>query len=68
MQIKQFSNIEEYVKYVLQIFVHIFVCNHLSTLYMHSFLSVKFDLNSIENNFVITSLYLHEMLNSVISL
>jgi hypothetical protein len=35
---------------------------------MHSFLIVKFDLNFIENIFFITSLYLHEVLNLVISL
>jgi hypothetical protein len=34
---------------------------------MHSFLIVKFDLNFVENKFPITSLYIHEMLNSVIS-
>jgi hypothetical protein len=64
--IMQFSNMEEYIKYVLQIFVHIIIMKSLK--YMHSFLIVKFDLNFIENNFFITSLYLHEMLNSVISL
>jgi hypothetical protein len=36
--------------------------------YMHSFLIEKFGLDFIENKFLITSLYLHEMLNSVISL
>jgi hypothetical protein len=36
---------------------------------MHSFLiEKKHDLNFIENKFLITSLYLHEMLNSVITL
>jgi hypothetical protein len=35
---------------------------------MHSFLIGKFDLEFIENKFLITSLYLHEMLNWVISL
>jgi hypothetical protein len=34
---------------------------------MHSFRIEKFDLVFIENKFLITSLYLHEMLNSVIS-
>jgi hypothetical protein len=36
--------------------------------YMQSFLIGKFDLEFIENNFLITSLYLHEMLNWAISL
>jgi hypothetical protein len=35
---------------------------------MHSFLIEQFDLVFIENKFFITSLYLHLMLNSVISL
>jgi hypothetical protein len=35
---------------------------------MHSFFIEKFDLDFIEYKFLITSLYLHEMLNSVISL
>jgi hypothetical protein len=35
---------------------------------MHLFLIGKFDLEFIENKFLITSLYLHEMLTSVISL
>jgi hypothetical protein len=37
---------------------------------MHSFLieKIEIDLDFIENKFFITSLYLHEMLNSVISL
>jgi hypothetical protein len=35
---------------------------------MHSFLIGKFDLEFIENKFLITSFYLHEMLNWVISL
>jgi hypothetical protein len=35
---------------------------------MHSFLIGAFDLELVENKFLITSLYLHEMLNSVISL
>jgi hypothetical protein len=34
---------------------------------MHSFLIEKFDLRFIENKFFITSLYLHEMLNLIIS-
>jgi hypothetical protein len=34
---------------------------------MHSTIIVKFDLNFIENKVFITSVYLHEMLNSVIS-
>jgi hypothetical protein len=34
---------------------------------MHSFLIEKIDLDFIENKFLITSLYLHEILNSVIS-
>jgi hypothetical protein len=53
-----FENIEEYVKCVLRTF------NKL-----YAFISYwKFDLEFIENKFLITSLYLHEMLNSVISL
>jgi hypothetical protein len=36
--------------------------------YMHSFLIRKFDFEFIENKFLITSLYLHEMLNWVKSL
>jgi hypothetical protein len=46
--IKQFSNIEEYAKYVLQIYVYI-ICNH----YIHSFLIGKFarkDSNQLELN------------------
>jgi hypothetical protein len=35
---------------------------------MHSFLIGKFDLECIKNKFLITSLYLHEMLNWVIYL
>jgi hypothetical protein len=35
---------------------------------MHSFLIGKFDLKLIENTFLITSLYLYEMLNWEISL
>jgi hypothetical protein len=35
---------------------------------MHSFLIGKFDLEFIENKFLITSHYLHEMLNWVICL
>jgi hypothetical protein len=35
---------------------------------MNSFLIVKFDFNFIENEFVITSFYLHEKLYSVIYL
>jgi hypothetical protein len=35
---------------------------------MHSFLIGKFDFEFIENKFLITSLYLHEMVNLVISL
>jgi hypothetical protein len=35
---------------------------------MHSFFIGKFDLEFKENKFLITSLYLHELLNSVISL
>jgi hypothetical protein len=35
---------------------------------MHSFLIGKFDLEFIENKFIITSLYFHEMLNWVISI
>jgi hypothetical protein len=35
---------------------------------MHSFLIEKFDLEFIENKFLIISLYLHEILKSVISL
>jgi hypothetical protein len=35
---------------------------------MHSFLNGKFDLEFIENKFLITSIYLHAILNSVISL
>jgi hypothetical protein len=33
---------------------------------MHLFLMGKFDFEFIENKFLITSLYLHEMINSVI--
>jgi hypothetical protein len=35
---------------------------------MRSFLIGKFDFEFIENKILITSLYLHEMVNSVISL
>jgi hypothetical protein len=46
------------------------ICAHymLSLKYMHSFLIGKFDFDFIEHKFLITSLYLQEMLNSVISL
>jgi hypothetical protein len=55
--IQQFSNIEEYVKYVLQI------CK-----YLYRYINVlieTFDLEFIENQFLNTSLYLHEKLKSV---
>jgi hypothetical protein len=42
--------------------------NYLITKYMHSFLIGKFDLEVIENKFLITFLYLHKMINSVKSL
>jgi hypothetical protein len=38
-----------------------------SSNYMHSFFIGKVDFEFIENKFLFTSLYLHEMLNSVIS-
>jgi hypothetical protein len=46
------------------------ICAHymLSLKYTHSFLIEKFDVDFIENKFLITSFYLHEMLNSVLSL
>jgi hypothetical protein len=46
------------------------ICAHYieSISYMHSFLIGKFDLEFIENKFLITSLYLRKMLNWVISL
>jgi hypothetical protein len=45
------------------------MCAHiLSINYMNLFLIGKFDLKFIENKFLITSIYLHEMLNWVISL
>jgi hypothetical protein len=40
--LKQFSNIEEYVKYVLQIFGHI-ICNHQNICIHFLFLIEKFD-------------------------
>jgi hypothetical protein len=46
---------------------NIFAHYNLSINYMHSFLFGKFDLEFIENLFLITPLYLHEMLNWVIS-
>jgi hypothetical protein len=35
---------------------------------MHSFFNGKFEIEFIENKFLMTTLYLHEMLNWVISL
>jgi hypothetical protein len=58
-QIKQFSDIEEYVKRVLQISVHIIFNQKIICIH---FLLEKFDLEFIENEFLITSLYLHEIL------
>jgi hypothetical protein len=66
MLIQQFSNIEEYVKYVLQIFVHVLNVNVIIKLYAFIFIG-KFDLQFIKK-ILMTSHYLHEMLNSVISL
>jgi hypothetical protein len=62
MLIKQFSSIEEYVKYALQIFVHI-VCNHYN-IFIRLLLK---DLTEIlkKNEFHNTSFYVHEMINSV---
>jgi hypothetical protein len=46
------------------------MCAHYikSVNYMHLLYIGKFDLEFKENKFLINSLYLHEMLNSVISL
>jgi hypothetical protein len=74
MLMQQFSNIEEYVKYVLQIFVHI-ICNHKNIcihflLLNHGFILhvmyITILLKLYRKSIFITSLYLHEMLNSVI--
>jgi hypothetical protein len=52
MLLKQFLNIEEYVKFELQISVRI-ICNHYN--YCIYFIE-RFDLDFIENKFLITSL------------
>jgi hypothetical protein len=46
------------------------MCSHYMLLlkYMHSFLIVNFDFDFIENKSLITYLYLHNFISSVISL
>jgi hypothetical protein len=63
--LRQFPNIQEYVKYVQLINTTLSLNFEINAFI---FIEIKTGWDFTENKFLITSFYLHEMLNSVINL